>query len=114
MLEHHAAIVAATMDFAPIHGDPAGARASRPHGDAECRVVLPQPDGPISATISPSLTLKLTLVECLNVMDLAVHARSEKRLDTSRKFTSPIQFSGIVVQSVTQDLKCLFAILAAR
>ena len=56
-------------------------------------VVLPQPDGPISATISPSCTLKLTRSSACTCCSTPA-TRSEKRLDTSTKLTSPIQISG--------------------
>ena len=39
-------------------------------------VVLPQPDGPISATISPSRTREADALERLHVMNFVVHAQA--------------------------------------
>src|ERR1041384_2700285 len=56
-------------------------------------VVLPQPDGPISATISPSCTVKLTRSSACTWCT-SPSTRNEKRLDTSTKLTSPMLDSG--------------------
>ena len=53
-------------------------------------VVLPQPRGPISATISPSWTVKLTRFSACTYAPRHRRA-SVKRFDTSRKLTSPIR-----------------------
>src|SRR5262249_27603065 len=52
-------------------------------------VVLPQPDGPISATISPSLTLKLTRLSACTTCT-APSMRSVNCLEMSCSATSPI------------------------
>src|SRR5690349_179170 len=58
-------------------------------------VVLPQPDGPISETISPSHTVKLTRDSACTVCAWPP-TRSEKRLETSTRLTSPIKNSSSV------------------
>src|SRR5215472_5286112 len=55
-------------------------------------VVLPQPDGPISETISPSRTVKLTFDSAWTVW-ISPATRSVKRFDTSMRLTSPIENS---------------------
>ncbi len=52
-------------------------------------VVLPQPDGPINETISPSRTVTLTL-ESAWMVCVSRPTRSVKRFDTSTRLTSPI------------------------
>src|ERR1051325_1117537 len=53
-------------------------------------VVLPQPDGPISETISPSRTVKLTRWSACTICGCPP-TRSEKRFETSTRLTSPIK-----------------------
>src|SRR5215470_4795104 len=52
-------------------------------------VVLPQPDGPISETISPCCTVKLTRESACTAC-VSLPTRRTKRLETSMRLTSPI------------------------
>ena len=52
-------------------------------------VVLPQPDGPMSETISPSCTVKLTRLSACTVCG-APPTRKVNCFDTSCRVTSPI------------------------
>src|SRR5580692_1492346 len=52
-------------------------------------VVLPQPDGPIRATTSPSATVKLSRSSARTVCTRP-SMRSAKRLEISMRLTSPI------------------------
>src|ERR1051325_9420598 len=54
-------------------------------------VVLPQPDGPISETISPSRTVKLTSLSAFTIWTLP-STRSVKRFDTPTRLTSPKRY----------------------
>ena len=53
-------------------------------------VVLPQPDGPIRQTISPSRTVKLTWLSAFTICTWP-STRSVNRFETSTRLTSPMQ-----------------------
>src|SRR5512139_2712239 len=57
-------------------------------------VVLPQPDGPMSETISPSCTLKLTRLSACTVWS-APSMRNTNRFEMSCSVTSPTSHSGM-------------------
>ena len=74
MLEHHAAVVAAAVDLAPIHGDAAAARGIETHGNAQ-RGRLAAAGRPDQRDDLAVLDREADAVKRLHVMHLAVHAQ---------------------------------------
>jgi hypothetical protein len=65
-------------------------------------VVLPQPEGPMSETISPSRTVKLTRLSACTVWS-APSMRSVNRFDMSCRATSPMPHSSVHTSSFPSD-----------
>ena len=75
-LKHHAAIVAAALHLAAVDRDLAADAVSSPMA-MRSAVVLPQPEGPMSETISPSLHGEAHAAERLHGLQRAVDAQRE-------------------------------------
>src|SRR5216684_2486395 len=81
-------------------------------------VVLPQPDGPMSETISPSCTLKLTRLSACTVCS-APSMRSMNRFEMSCSATSPMRLyshqPARIIYRCAPTLPCgLFLIMVGR